>query len=1215
MFSFFKQQKWDVICLQESHITKRDVEMWEKQWGGQILYNAGTSQGQGEMILISKSFNGTVSFKESVDRILVATVQIEYKQYTVVNAYSPNDTKEKITFLLKLQTILKKYDDKNILLAGDFNMVMSNDLDIITGKPHNEKEVKQFRETMQNNGLVDIWRVLHEKDKEYTWSRHNPFIARRLDYCFMGENVVQDCLTCEIISTANTDHRAVVVSLNNSDFVRGPGCWRFNNSFLSDPIFVSHMNSLLNSFNVKDNSTQENAQMHWECCKLKIKDFCMDYGKNKATQKRNEILELTNKLQRLEKQFIENKNSKEIQSKIINTKHQLEVISIEKARGAQIRSRAQWIENGEKSTQYFFNLEKQRAKRNIITHIKDSNGDILTKQEDILKEQVRYYSDLYTQNTETQTTHEDTTTFMENVNIPKLTAEEKMTCEGLIEEEEAAYALHSMKNGSAPGSDGLTIEFMKFFWSRIKNMIINSFNSSYDRKEMSFTQKQGIVILIHKGNDLPRDELSNWRPITLTNADYKIVAKVLARRLNCVIDKLISEDQVGYLKGRSASSIIRTIDDTINYLNNTGKAGFLLAMDYSKAFDTISRKFMLESLQVFGFGPELIRWITTLMTNTESSINHGGWITERFKVNSGIRQGCPLSPLIFILAAELFALKVRSSDIVGIELPNPLREPYPVHLKCKQLADDTSLFLKDSNDITKAAQMINVFSKISGLKLNKQKTKILEIGKNPNQINPPFQIVQRIKILGVIFENGKHASDIEENWTGRIKTIKQLINVWSKRDLSIIGKILIVKTFLVSKLIYIMQSIGIPDKFLMEIQRLFYKFIWQRKCSNKKAFEKVKRVVMEGNIDTGGLKMVNLIDMQNMFYLQWIGKLSKTTNSWTVIPKWSFSLMANGMNAFCFNSRSAKTAGLNKLKNTFWKKAFCAYLDLRVLPLKSEIAPEMLRAQYLWNNSHILYKKRTLYFPSWIKKGIEFLHDISHENENRLLTYEELIRKVNTISIFDYNALVNAIPLSWVAMLNRNTMNIKVPIEETLEQLDKKPKMLLKAVGLLKKPAPLPCAVNFWNRKLQLNIEKKHWEIANKCTKEVRLRVLHWKIIQNIYPTNVLLKKMRVSNSEMCKFCPQEIDYIEHFFWECQVVKTLWKAIEQTIHFKIAIYIKLDLTDVLFGYTKNNLNAFEKQELNHIILVGKMCISKYKYGKQFNILCILERELDIRNLR
>ena len=144
-----------------------------------------------------------------------------------------------------------------------------------------------------------------------------------------------------------------------------------------------------------------------------------------------------------------------------------------------------------------------------------------------------------------------------------------------------------------------------------------------------------------------------------------------------------------------------------------------------------------------------------------------------------------------------------------------------------------------------------------------------------DDIVTPFQIVDKIKILGIVFENGKRAIDIDENWTGRIEKLKRIIQLWSKRDLSIMGKIVIVKCILVSQLIYVMQSIGLPEKVLIDVIRLFYKFIWQKRFSNRKAFEKVKRVIVEENLEDGGLKMVSVVHLQKDFYLQWVGKTSK----------------------------------------------------------------------------------------------------------------------------------------------------------------------------------------------------------------------------------------------------------------------------------------------------------------------------------------------------
>jgi hypothetical protein len=139
--------------------------------------------------------------------------------------------------------------------------------------------------------------------------------------------------------------------------------------------------------------------------------------------------------------------------------------------------------------------------------------------------------------------------------------------------------------------------------------------------------------------------------------------------------------------------------------------------------------------------------------------------------------------------------------------------------------------------------------------------------------NLPFTVVDKIKVLGVYFERDKMAKYIEENWNSKIDRIYSLIKDWSKRDLSVHGKIVVVKTFLVSQLVYIMQSIGLPQAVLTRIHRILYKFIWQRKHSNRKAFEKVKRKIMETEYKEGGLNMINILDFQKYLYLQWAGRL------------------------------------------------------------------------------------------------------------------------------------------------------------------------------------------------------------------------------------------------------------------------------------------------------------------------------------------------------
>jgi hypothetical protein len=196
----------------------------------------------------------------------------------------------------------------------------------------------------------------------------------------------------------------------------------------------------------------------------------------------------------------------------------------------------------------------------------------------------------------------------------------------------------------------LLLVFSNFFWLKLNTMVFDSFKDSFQKGEMSVLHKKAVITLLHKGKELPRDELSNWRPISLTNSDYKLMAKCLALRLSNVLTSVVHENQVGCVKGRKVSTMIRLIDDTIEMMNSTNKPGILLAVDYKRAFDSISKDFIIWAFKRFGFGDYFVRWIQVLTANTESCINYLGWLSESFPVNSGIRQGCPFSLLAFIVA-------------------------------------------------------------------------------------------------------------------------------------------------------------------------------------------------------------------------------------------------------------------------------------------------------------------------------------------------------------------------------------------------------------------------------------------------------------------------------------------------------------------------------------------------------------------------------------
>ena len=1213
VFHYLKNHKYDLICLQEAHLTKNDVSMWEKQWGGKIYYNEGTSRSKGEVILLSKSFIGTVEPVLELDGFLVISVKNDSYDFILANVYAPNSSANKLTFYKELQKHINEHSTEHIILAGDFNCVLNGDLDNVAGRPHRELEVTEFNNILNTADLTDLWRFFHPSEKEFSWSRSNPFIARRLDYCLVSQSMINLCVSCELQFAPGSDHKAVVIELSTDNFTRGPGYWKFNNSYLKNTLFVERMNDLLEKSLNEHKETIDNIS-RWELCKIDIRNFCIEFGKNGACQKQNEIKQLLSKIKDCEEELTKYPNNTEANKSLNHLKQKVEILQMNKAKGAQIRSRVKWIEEGERNTKYFCNLEKNRGKRKIITRLIKDSGDAITNQTDILEEQVSFYKKLYSQKTSTNVI-ESTNNFIRNDTFPRLDEDEASSCEGAILIEEATAAIKTLKNGSAPGSDGLTIEFFKMFWSRLAKITTDSFNESFNQGEMSYTQKQGIIILLHKGKDLDRNTLNNWRPITLTNTDYKILAKVLAERLGNVINKLVKDDQVGFIKGRNIATVIRSIDDVINYLNKTKKSGFLLALDYAKAFDSISKTFLQHVFKVFGFGADFLKWVKILNNGCSSSINHGGWISEPFEIGCGIRQGCPFSPLSFVLAVELLAIRIRNSTIKGIKLPSPV----DTHtIKIKQMADDTTLFLHDKKDISMSLEIINSFETFSGLKLNMNKTKALRMGTSREDDNIQVSIVNKIKILGIWFKTDTMANDIKENWEGRIEHMKHIIKEWNKRDISIQGKMVVIKTFLISQLVYVMQSICLPQNVLQTINTLLYKFIWQKRYSNRKAFEKVKRKIMEAEYGEGGFNMINVFDFQKYFLLQWAGKLEVASceQNWNIIPRWHLGKLTKENNVFYINCKADKLKGIDRLDNGFWKEVLKTYLDSKTLIKLEEISRNNYLNQLLFNNDLIKYKGKTLFFQNWQSAGVDQIRDIVHPSENRLLLLDEInahIWQNRAYTLFEYNALVNSIPPLWIQWIQSGERGTEIPGSEAYK-LNTKPKYIRNILNA-KKDTLLPHSYFFWSRKLNFCLDKTDWLRAIDTTKESRLRVLHWKILHNIYPTNILLNKMKIKETNKCTYCPDNVDYMEHFFCNCPVVQYFWIYIEKILLYKTDKQIKLSSTDILFGIKKDHQTKDHYQHINLIILLGKMSISIFKKTEsKLSIQYIFEREMTIRNI-
>ena len=298
-------------------------------------------------------------------------------------------------------------------------------------------------------------------------------------------------------------------------------------------------------------------------------------------------------------------NSPELIEKLDRLKQNLEEIRKEYIKGLFVRTKVKWIEEGGKPTKYFLSLEKRNYINKTVTKLIQDNDKIITEQSEILREIEKFYKNLYACRDDTLT-DVDLESILDMEDVKILDQETKNQLEGAITIDEALTAVKNMKNDKSPGSDGFTAEFYKFFWKDIGHFLIRSINLGFQKGELSTTQKQGIISILPKG-DKPREFLKNWRPISLLNVSYKIVSACIANRIKKVLDFLIHNNQKGFLKNRFIGENTRIIYDVLQNTQERNIPGILLLIDFEKAFDSISWKFMYKTLKIFNFGPELIQ--------------------------------------------------------------------------------------------------------------------------------------------------------------------------------------------------------------------------------------------------------------------------------------------------------------------------------------------------------------------------------------------------------------------------------------------------------------------------------------------------------------------------------------------------------------------------------------------------------------------------------
>ena len=272
---------------------------------------------------------------------------------------------------------------------------------------------------------------------------------------------------------------------------------------------------------------------------------------------------------------------------------------------------------GERPTKYFFNLEKRNYIKKTITELRMKDETVIKNETQILDAIENYFCNLSLSTD--STTQEDYDEYIQDVSLPRLSDEERDNMEGVLTYEECKKVLETFQNDKSPGEDGFTVEFHNFFLELLGHDLIASFNEAYEADELTISQRRGVITLIPKEDGSLLD-LSNWRPITLLNVDCKIATKVIAKKREASLPKLIKHDQTGFIKGRYIGENIRLKIDAMEYTKVLDIPGILVSLDFRKTFDSLEWSFIMRTLDTFNFATSIKKWVCTFYTNIESAI-------------------------------------------------------------------------------------------------------------------------------------------------------------------------------------------------------------------------------------------------------------------------------------------------------------------------------------------------------------------------------------------------------------------------------------------------------------------------------------------------------------------------------------------------------------------------------------------------------------------
>ncbi len=1204
IMNFFNKQKCSnncIINLQETHLDNNKTIPYHWKKGNVQSPSKGNSGGVA--ILYNTSFFDDIidKYSDNEGRFCSFTAIKNEQTFIYLNIYAPNDHYKSMSFFIALEAWLTEAKNKhplaNLVISGDFNFIFDPTKDAI-GRQHKNQEQKlagHIQRLMTRSQLIDAYRQKHNWGG-FTWGRNNPnYMRSRLDHILISDNIKHDLIQAYTTKGPNeSDHSLVYIELDTKEIKYGPGIKRCNSDLLNNELIHQEVKTELTNV-LKNVPNHWNPHQRLDYMKMHTRNIMIRIGKKKATEQRsalehsNSELELLNK--RLDKLLIEagnDLNTSPYKKGIEKVKEAIEIVEVENnylkeelSKKLIFRSRAKWAEEGEKSNKYFLNLLKERQAKMVIRKI-ISNGRQHTEQDEISKAITTFYRNLYKKNDKILKT--DSEEFKKlSEDLPKLSDDDKNFLKKPITKQEIYDSLKTCKE-SAPGPDGITYDIYKKLWDIFGNLIFEAWEHSVKTGILPTTQRDSVITLLEKkGKD--KTKIENLRPISLSNCDIKICTKAIALRTNKVTNSILTNTQTGYIPGKQITDNCRLLEEIINLTNKEDLETYIITLDAQKAFDSVDHNYLTEILKCYGFPLEYITWVKLIYTKLRANIMINGFLGEIIEIQRSVKQGDALSCALFIIAIDPLLRQIeKDKRIIPFDM-NRNPKLNPINVKSATFADDITAICKNREGIKHIIENYNSFSQITGINLNIPKTEILILGKEKNTIqnfvisndNCNYTITnqQSIKVCGITF-SADHNISYNENAIKKIDKMTRQLNIWRQRNLTLQGKILIVKTFALSQLIYSMQCTNFKKKELIQIENEIFKFIWNIKQSSSKVTGKIRREILKGPITCGGLNAPDVTSLNSAIKYKFL--LRCQTNNHP-IAKFIKQNTQEG------SKLANEVINITKLDySEFIKSAIQSHNEIHNNAIKDVRNLIISKTPNLNTYYRSYIGKISIDNGAFINKNQVSL--TRKLQRNGIKTYQELWRErtlKNMPSLwYEVMQIFASFPREWITLMNINNANKDlsnmgmIPIKENIF---KDPKNITTRDIRIS----LSTKKNITETDLINKIQGKHnlplnprcrnpFKIILETTNEQQLRNVQYKILHNIYPTMNHLYKWKIKQSPNCA-CG-EIETLKHAITDCHYASQSMEEFKKVMKDQANITLDLNEENILFGLNKNDCREF-----------------------------------------